>query len=248
MINTESVEPLVIKEYLNGTSRDKIAQIVGISSGKTSNIIKDWKYKINISDIQELHDFYVEVKKARISIYQCVQGYIMFQMMKHLGIIVDDDDDDDENKFGNTNTIKDPNNNNKINYKEFSSFANYIYLYCNNNWIEPHMVFSLIDDLHQFIPGSSVLSKLSNTINYSSNNNMGSSLPYSDQNKKNYIIDKDAPLISQVSSFIDQKKNEYRQLEDYKKNLENEMGYLEIQRNILKAENDELKEDNKKII
>ncbi len=104
MIDTESVKPRVIKEYLNDKSRDKIAQIAGISLGKTSNIIKDWKYKINMPNIEELRDFSVEVKKADISIYQCVQGYRMFQMVKHLGITYDNN----ENNIGNTNMTKDP--------------------------------------------------------------------------------------------------------------------------------------------
>ncbi len=136
-----------------------------------------------ISNIEEIRDFYIEVKRTGISIGRCIQGYRTFQMMKHLGII-DDDDDDDENKIGNINTIKDPNSNNKINFNEFSSFVNSIYLYCKNNGIELQMVFSLIHDLHQFMPRSSALPKLSNTINYSSSNNMEISLPHSNQNEK----------------------------------------------------------------
>ena len=92
-ITDQSVNSKVIKVYLNGTSRDKIAQIAGISSGKTSNIIKDWKNKIDILDVKEVRDFSIEVKKAGLSIGQCAQGYRMLQLMKHLGI---NDNDNDE--------------------------------------------------------------------------------------------------------------------------------------------------------
>ncbi len=87
---SQSVNSIVIKEYLNGTSRDKIAQIAGISSGKTSNIIKDWKNKIDLPDVEEVRDFSIEVKKAGLSIGQCAQGYRMFQVMRNLGITDND--------------------------------------------------------------------------------------------------------------------------------------------------------------
>jgi hypothetical protein len=97
----------------------------------------------------------------------------MFQMMKYLGII---DDDDDE--IGNTNMTKDSNSNNKINFNEFSSFLQNIYLNCKNNGIEPKVVFSWITDLHQITSRSPALPNFSDTINYSSNNNMEKSLLY----------------------------------------------------------------------
>ncbi len=54
-----------------------------------SNIIKDWKNKIYKPNI-ERRDFSVEVRKSRISIGQCAQGYRMVQVMKNLEITDDD--------------------------------------------------------------------------------------------------------------------------------------------------------------
>jgi hypothetical protein len=54
----------MIQGYLNGKSRDQIAIEAKISTGKTSNIIKDWKSKIDISDVKDLRNFAIEVKKS----------------------------------------------------------------------------------------------------------------------------------------------------------------------------------------
>ncbi len=119
----QNVKSIVIKKYLNGTSRDKIAQIADISAGTASNIIKDWKYGINMPNVEQVRDFSIEVKKAGMSIGQCAQGYRMFQVMKNLGI-TDDDDDNDENDLDNPDVSGNSNkSNNKIKYNEFSSFC-----------------------------------------------------------------------------------------------------------------------------
>ncbi len=200
----QSVNSIVIKEYLNGTSRDKIAQIAGISSGKTSNIIKDWKNKINIPDVEEVRDFSIEVKKSGLTIGQCAQGYRMFQLMKHLGI---NDNDNNENKIDNLYVTTDPNSNTKINYNEFSSFVQSIYQNCKNHGFKPNDIFSWINDMHHhFIPMISTLSYSAQSIDHLSNNNIKNSLVYSSQKQENQLISKEVPLISQISFFIDQKE------------------------------------------
>ena len=242
-----SVSSIVIKEYLKGTSRDKIAQIAGLFSGTASNIIKEWTNKIDIPNVEEVRNFSILVKKAGLSIGQCAQGYRMFQLMRNLGIN-DDDIDNDENKIDDLEMAEDLHDNIKINYNEFSSFVNSIYLYCKNHGIEPNIVFSWITDLHEITSNPSTLPSFSNTINYPPNSNMEDHLPYSVQNQENQIISKDTPLISKVSFFIDQKKKECKSLENYRKNLEKEIKKLQTERNSLKNENDKLTEDNNKII
>ena len=190
-ITDQSVHSIVIKEYLNGTSRDKIAQIAGISSGKTSSIIKDWKNKMDIPNVEEVRNFSIEVKKSGLSIGQCAQGYRMFQLMKHLGI-KDDNENEDMTENSNSNT--------KINYNEFSSFVRSIYQNCKNHGIEPNDIFSWIIDLHQhFIPRVSTLPSSPQSLEHLSNNNIKNSIVYSGQKQENQLISKKVPLISQIS-------------------------------------------------
>ncbi len=155
----------------------------------------------------------------------------------------------DENKIDNLDMTKDPNGNTKINYNEFSSFVQSIYLNCKKHGIEPNMIFSWIIDMHHhFIPMISSLSYSAQSIDHLSNNNKKNSLVYSDQKQENQFIPEEGPLISQISLFIDQKKKECTELENYKKDLESEIKKLQIERNNLKIENDKLTEFNKKII
>ncbi len=55
----------MIQSYLNGKSKDQISKEMGISTGKVSNIIKDWKSGIEIPNIEELMEFAITVKKIR---------------------------------------------------------------------------------------------------------------------------------------------------------------------------------------
>ena len=65
---SHSINHLVIQGYLNGKSRDKISKENGISTVKVSNVIKEWKRRIDIPNIEELMDFATVVKKSCISI------------------------------------------------------------------------------------------------------------------------------------------------------------------------------------
>ncbi len=67
----------MIQGYLIGKSRDQIAKETGISTGKVSNVIKEWKSRIDIPNVEEVRDFATEVKKSGISVSQCSQGYRM---------------------------------------------------------------------------------------------------------------------------------------------------------------------------
>ena len=89
-LNSSSAKPLVIQAYLNGKSRDQISKETGICTGKTSNIITDWKKGIRIPNIDELREFAVTVKKSGMTMAQCARGYRMAQLMDSLGLSDDD--------------------------------------------------------------------------------------------------------------------------------------------------------------
>ena len=72
----------MIQRFLSGKSRDQIAKETGVSTGKVSYIINDWKRGIGISDIEEIRAFAITVKKSGMSMAQCVEGYRMFHLIK----------------------------------------------------------------------------------------------------------------------------------------------------------------------
>ena len=61
--SSRTIDSLVIQGYLNGKSRDQISKETGISTGKVSNIIKEWKRRIDIPNVKDLRDFATAVKK-----------------------------------------------------------------------------------------------------------------------------------------------------------------------------------------
>ena len=114
------------------------------------------------------------------------------------------------------------------------------------------MIFAWIADLNYFKPMVSTLScsvkPIENSSNNNNNNDIESSLLFSNKNQENQSFSKEVPLISQISSFINQKKKVCIQLKDYEKNLKNEIKKIEIERNDLKIENEILVQSNSEII
>ena len=49
-----TIKSLAIQGFLSGKSRDQIAKETGISTGKISYIINDWKRRIGIPNIEEV--------------------------------------------------------------------------------------------------------------------------------------------------------------------------------------------------
>jgi hypothetical protein len=149
VVHNPSINSLVIQVYLNGKSRDDIAKETGISTGKVSNIIKEWKNKIGIPIAEELRNFTIAVKKSGISIGQCAEGYRMVQLMKNLGITVEGNEDDGgvKDDLNNNNNSSGDISRHRINYNEFSTFVQEIYMNCKNFKIKPAIIFSWIKDL-----------------------------------------------------------------------------------------------------
>jgi len=65
---------------------NQIVAETGVSKGKVHYTINRWKEAIGVSDIDELREFSVAVKKSGISIRQCAQGFRMINILKNLGI------------------------------------------------------------------------------------------------------------------------------------------------------------------
>jgi hypothetical protein len=149
VVRNPSINSLVIQAYLNGKSRDDIAKETGISTGKVSNIIKEWKNKIGIPIAEELRNFTIAVKKSGISIGQCAEGYRMVQLMENLGITDDGNEDDGgvKDDLNNNNNSGGDISRHRKDYNEFSTFVQEIYMNCKNFKIKPAIIFSWIKDL-----------------------------------------------------------------------------------------------------
>jgi hypothetical protein len=195
--SNSAIKSLAIQGFLNGKSRDQIAEETGASAGKISYILNDWKRGIGIPDIDQLRAFAITVKKSGMSIAQCAQGYRTAQLMKCLG--VDDDDRDDSSSIkANGKTI------------DFQTFVEQIYFNSKNMGIPPAIIPSWIKDMLDFY----------------ANPNTEFSLKL----KTDSLSDVKIPFISQLSYYIDQKKKECVDLEDYKKNLKDDITNSDIQK------------------
>ncbi len=82
---------LVIQKYLQGKSRKQIVDEKSISKGKVHYLIINWKNKMSISDIDEIRNFTVLVRKSNMSIEQCAQGFRMINILKNLSIRENDE-------------------------------------------------------------------------------------------------------------------------------------------------------------
>ena len=127
------LESQVVSDYLKAKPRNKIAVDNRTSAGNVSNILKDWKKRIGIPNVEELREFVVAVKKSGITIEQCAQGFRTAQAMKNLGIPVDGNDDCNDDSHNNN--------------KDFYFFVDEIYLNCKNLGIPPDIIPSWIKDL-----------------------------------------------------------------------------------------------------
>ncbi len=216
---SQSDDSIVIQKYLQGKSTNQIADETEISKGKVHYLINDWKQKIEISDIDEIRDFTVLVRKSNMSIQQCAQGFRMINILKNLGIQEEGDDTidiDDDN-------IRNPK------YNELYTFIEDIYLTCKSLCITLYIISSWIKDLFDFhVKNSSIINNSSsliekykgfnkkplisdsfqaeNKVNHETetniDNNSNSDLKLKDESP----VENDIPFISLISYYISKEK------------------------------------------
>ena len=61
---SESMKNMVIKEWLKGNHRDRIAVQTGLSNGTVSNIIREWGDRLGNYEVEEMREFSVMCRKA----------------------------------------------------------------------------------------------------------------------------------------------------------------------------------------
>jgi outer membrane murein-binding lipoprotein Lpp len=85
----QEVPPLikeeVIRKWLNGEQRDKIASDMSLGAGTVSNIISQWKEEIGIPTANTLRDLATELKRLNINALQCANGCRLLNIVNKLG-------------------------------------------------------------------------------------------------------------------------------------------------------------------
>jgi transposase len=109
----------VIRLYLQGLSRDEIARTCGVAEGTVSNIIDEWKRKLDIPDVQSLRDLAVNLKRCGTDAAQCAEGLRIKNTMKKLG----------------------------VNPNQFEGFINEVYEYCQRIGLVPQDIASNLQAL-----------------------------------------------------------------------------------------------------
>ena len=123
-----------------------ISKETQISKGKVHYLIKNWKERLEGSDIEKIREFSNLVKSSNVSIEQCAQGFRIINILKSFGIgNLDISDDSDGN-----DAYKDIDNHTNDNYNEFFSFVKEIYNNCKKLEISPAIITSWVKDLVDF--------------------------------------------------------------------------------------------------
>jgi len=83
-INTQ-IKKQVIKQYLSGDSRDRIAADNGIGAGTVSNIIGEWKKGVEDSDYDSVRESAVYSKKEGFGLSHIVSSIRLSNYIQKLG-------------------------------------------------------------------------------------------------------------------------------------------------------------------
>jgi hypothetical protein len=75
----------VIRKWLSGEQRDKIASDISMGAGTVTNIISEWKEEIGIPTADTLRVLATEFKRLNINASQCAKGYRLLNIINKLG-------------------------------------------------------------------------------------------------------------------------------------------------------------------
>ena len=108
----ENMRQTVIRLWLEGKSRKDIALVCGVSEGRVSNIISDWRKKLGEGDAEALRDLGSNLKRTGIDAAQCAQGFRISMIMRKMG----------------------------VNEEDFESFVREVYEYCQRLDVTPQNI------------------------------------------------------------------------------------------------------------
>jgi hypothetical protein len=118
----ENVKSAVIQQWLQGKTRDLIADEAGLSAGGVTNIINEWRRGLSYPIADELRELATSFKKIGITATQSALGFRLATIMINLGV--------DE--------------------REFESFISQIYDNCKKLDLQPGKIVYYIEQLFKF--------------------------------------------------------------------------------------------------
>jgi hypothetical protein len=177
----------VIQGWLNGKTRNQLAEELCMATGSVSKILKEWNQKVGQPEAKELREFSVWVNKSGMTISQCAKAFRIHQILKNLmvedGTICNFEEDLDN----------------------FYSFVIGTFKGCKDLGLSPKNCIECIGDLIEF--SNSNLSLPSSSNDMDTINNQSSEITSSA-----YIADKKPVYISKISEYINQKRRQNEQI------------------------------------
>ena len=79
------IKEVVIRKWLSGEQRDKIASDISMGAGTVTNIISKWKEEIGIPTADTLRILSTELKRLNINASQCAKGFKLLNIINNLG-------------------------------------------------------------------------------------------------------------------------------------------------------------------
>jgi hypothetical protein len=125
----------VIREWLAGEPRDKIASDTELAAGTVTNIVRDWRHKLGYPIADALRQLAIDLKRQDISTTDCAIGFRTVNTIKRLGLVGADEE------------------------KRLESFVSDIYNKCNYYGLIPDKLVTLamqILDLLENMPLSQI--------------------------------------------------------------------------------------------
>ena len=77
----------VIREWLAGEPRDKIASDTELSAGTITNIVRDWRHQLGYPTADALRQLAIDLKRLGISTIDCAIGFRTVNIIKRLGLV-----------------------------------------------------------------------------------------------------------------------------------------------------------------
>ncbi|VFJ14130.1 hypothetical protein [Candidatus Nitrosocosmicus franklandus] len=72
---SKDTEELIIRKYLQGYSRDEIAEQTLTATGTVTTKINEWKRRIGAPDIEDLRQFVIIIRKSGMTIKQLASSF-----------------------------------------------------------------------------------------------------------------------------------------------------------------------------
>jgi hypothetical protein len=87
---SEDIRRKIIRLWLDGKSRKDVALICDVSEGTVSNVIADWKQKLDERDADALRQLGINMKRSGTDASQCAQGYRISMILRKMGVNEED--------------------------------------------------------------------------------------------------------------------------------------------------------------